>query len=131
MMSYMLTLLGDTPDAHAGVGGISWISIITEIGVVASIAVFLVWTTWAREQRLSKRVTTLEEFLTDKLLYVIKEDVQAKAENTQAVKELTSALKKRPCMAQEAVDEFVKRNEVAIMRLMEMQQQRDDQERQG
>jgi len=58
----------------------------------------------------------------DKLLEVIRDDATARIENTEALKDLTSALRKRPCMAAEAVDAFVKEHGVVIKRLLEIEQ---------
>jgi len=48
-----------------------WISVVREIGILAAACGFFIWTSWLREDRMSKRISELEKFVEGQLMTLI------------------------------------------------------------
>ena len=87
-----------------------WLAIAREIGVLAALAGFFTWQSWRREERMSGRVTHLENFIQEKLLTTIETSLTHMNENTDVLRSYSENMAKfmeklstRPCLYEEMV----------------------------
>jgi len=92
-----------------------WHTLITDFGFPIALVLFFVWNSWKREERISKGVTSLEEFVQTKLIEINERGVAAIADNTAALNRLIGALENRPCLCEGT--EFVSKMTILIDRI--------------
>ena len=87
-----------------------WIDIAREIGVLAALAGFFTWQSWRREERMSGRVTHLENFIQEKLLKTIETSLIHIEQNTETMRTCSenmaafiNKLSTRPCLYEEMI----------------------------
>lgn len=86
----------------AAAGPLDWHSIITEFGFPTALVAFFVWHNFKREQRVDERMALMQDFQQDKLLTMEARGVQTIADNTQALKSLSNAIGRLPCIYRES-----------------------------
>ena len=77
---------------------LNWHSLVTDFGFPIALVLFFVWNSYTREQRISNRVTKLEDFIQDDLMDLNKQAIKAIADNTEALNRLVKVLETRPCL---------------------------------
>jgi len=68
--------------------------LVLNVGVCGTIVLLNVWQSHKREDRLSSRIDTLEEFIKQELLSVISDQKSALERNTTAFEEFEDVLRK-------------------------------------
>ena len=67
------------------------IQLAQQFGLSVALVLFFVWQGNKREKRMSDRLDSVEDFTRDKLTSVVED-------NTSAMRDVTSALRNRPCL---------------------------------
>jgi hypothetical protein len=120
MAGYKMTLaLGllaaaATSTVEAAVG-LDWHQMIRDFGILTVLVFFFTWASWKREERISTRVTTLEQFVSTELMTCVKTSTEALKDNTNALNNLKEMLHEKPCLADDNTQ--VKRLEAVADRL--------------
>ena len=95
---YKTTLIGGWGLAAASAAlNMDWHAVIRDFGVLATMVFFFTWASWKREERMSARVSKLEDFNQNELLEVVKTTTIAISDNTSALDNLRAVLTERPC----------------------------------
>ena len=98
MEYYKSTLLiGMGLAAASSALNMDWHAVIRDFGVLATMVFFFTWASWKREERMSTRVSSLEDFNQNELLEVVKTTAKALSDNTNALDKLRNVLGERPC----------------------------------
>ena len=65
------------------------------------LVLFFIWRDYIRERTLQTRLAAVEDFQRTTLTTLTRDSIMARAEVATALKELTNALRLRPCIARE------------------------------
>lgn len=71
-----------------------WANIFADVGVMAGIVIFFIWTAWKREERLSTRITRLEQFVEEQLIQVLDQANNHLKLNSTALEKHTLAIER-------------------------------------
>lgn len=70
-----------------------YVALLKDFGPLVGIVLFFIWRDWRREENLVDRVTKLEDFNTEVLTAIVKEQAEVIATNTEVIKANTAQIK--------------------------------------
>lgn len=70
-----------------------YVALLKDFGPLVGIVLFFIWRDWRREENLVDRVTKLEDFNTEILTTIVKEQAEVIATNTEVIKANTAQIR--------------------------------------
>lgn len=70
-----------------------YVELLKDFGPLIGVIIFFIWRDWKREENLVERVTKLEDFNTEVLTNIVKEQAQVIATNTEVIKVNTEQMR--------------------------------------
>ena len=74
------------------------VSVVEKVGVPIGLLLFFVWWTWSREKSLAADLAQTKTFVQGTLVELVRQAATALTEHSACSRELSSALKARPCL---------------------------------